>query len=201
MIVNFNSLILYVVPLLIAIVLHEISHAVAAYALGDNTARNEGRFNLHTHFDLFGSFLLPLMLYMSNLPLFGYAKPVPVNSWNFEDPKADMALVALVGPLCNAVLASISAFLLQDSGACSQPAIQFLVNFTAINITLCLFNLVPIPPLDGSRIVSLFLPYQTAMKYESIEPYGMIVIWALCNLGVFAGIDVIVRNALDKILP
>ena len=181
----FSVFILQVVPLVIAIVLHEISHGVAAYLLGDDTAKKAGRFKLYTHFDLFGSFLIPLGLYLLHSPfLIGYAKPVPVDPRNFKDPVTDMALVGIAGPLCNLLLAVVTAMCIRsDVNVVSFNAdyahymvLQFAINFIVINLGLFFFNLIPIPPLDGSRIVAAFLPLKWLIKFYKIEPFGFIII-------------------------
>ncbi|MDR2158246.1 MAG: site-2 protease family protein [Holosporaceae bacterium] len=178
----FDLLLLNILPLFVAIVLHEISHGVVAYWLGDDTAQKAGRFKLFTHFDLFGSFLIPLGLYLMNSPfLAGYAKPVPINVKKFKDPMTDMALVALAGPLCNLILAFLTAFILKNihmSAEIFQEDIiaKLTFNFLVVNLALFWFNLIPIPPLDGSRILATFLPVRAAMKFYALESFGIFII-------------------------
>lgn len=174
------SYILQIVALLSAIILHEISHGVVAYLLGDDTAKKAGRFKLYTHFDLFGSFLIPLGLWLIHSPfLIGYAKPVPVDPRNFKRPIADMALVAIAGPLCNLLLALLATRLIRNGPVWLHdlPMLkQFILTFTVINLGLFFFNLIPIPPLDGSRIVAAFLPLKWLVKFYRLEPFGFFVV-------------------------
>lgn len=193
------AFVLNVIPLVIAVVLHEISHSAVAYVLGDDTAKNAGRFKLHTHFDLYGSFLIPLGLYLIHSPfLIGYAKPVPIDPRKFQHPLQDMALVAIAGPLCNLLLASSAAIVLKDySPSMSGIMIQISMNFIVINLALFFFNLIPIPPLDGSRILAAIIPLRWVPKFYAFEAWGFFIIIgieALCrqisnmtgtNIGIF----------------
>lgn len=193
----FDTIIFKIFPLFLAIVFHEVSHGVAAYYLGDDTAKVAGRFKLHTHFDLWGSFLIPLGLYLAHAPfLIGYAKPVPVNPYKFKDPLVDMALVAIAGPLYNLIAGAVCAIALKNIG--EGLLFQFLLNFSIVNFALFFFNLIPIPPLDGSRIIAAIIPKKFVMKYYTLEPFGFILIIGLelltsgplsqifgCNIGLF----------------
>lgn len=173
----FETIVLHIFPLLVAIVFHEISHGVVAYSLGDDTAKKAGRFKLYTHFDLWGSFLIPLGLYLVHFPfLIGYAKPVPVNPRNFKDPITDMALVAIAGPLYNLLVAVVSVFFLQSSEEFAQ---KVLFSFAMINFGLFFFNLVPIPPLDGSRILAAVMPKRFVEPFYRLEPFGFFIIIGL----------------------
>ena len=176
-----TKMLLYVLPLIVATIPHEISHGLTAYALGDDTAKKMGRFKLHTHFDLFGSFLIPVGLYLAGSPvLIGYAKPVPINPYKFERPYFDMALVAIAGPLCNAVLAVAGALVLKNF-LINSPVIiqQIMVNFVAVNLALMFFNMIPIPPLDGSRIVAAILPNNIRNIYYRLESFGVFLVIGL----------------------
>lgn len=193
------SFVLNVIPLVVAVILHEMSHGAVAYILGDDTAKKAGRFKLHTHFDLYGSFLIPLGLYLIHSPfLIGYAKPVPVDPRKFEHPLTDMALVAIGGPLCNLTLATVTAMALKSfSPDMSQMMMQISMNFIIINLALFFFNLIPIPPLDGSRIVAAVIPLKWVPKFYAFEAWGFFIIIgleALCrqisnmtgsNIGIF----------------
>ncbi|MDR2681545.1 MAG: site-2 protease family protein [Holosporaceae bacterium] len=161
--------------------LHEISHGLIAYAFGDDAAKKAGRFKLYTHFDLWGSLVIPVLLFLAQSPfLIGYAKPVPVDTQKFKDPLVDMAIVAIGGPLCNLLLAAISALILQKNFAIMPlPFQNFCFNFVGVNLCLFFFNLIPIPPLDGSRIVAAILPKTWVEKYYSLEPFGFFIIIAL----------------------
>ena len=176
----FDAILFSIIPLLIAIILHEISHGLVAYSLGDSTAKDAGRFKLHTHFDLYGSFLIPLGLFLAKSHfLIGYAKPVPVDPRNFKDPITDMALVAIAGPICNILLALLSAFIMQKFIPTSYFIQKFLVHFIVINLVLFFFNLIPIPPLDGSRILAAMLPVRYLDTFYSLENLGFFIIMGI----------------------
>lgn len=169
-----------IVPLIIAIVLHELSHGVVAWMLGDDTAKRANRLNLYNHFDFWGSFVIPIGLYLMHSPfLIGYAKPVPVDSRNFKRPLNDMAIVAIAGPACNFILACIGSLFVSRSGFSLSMMDQILVNFIAINLGLFFFNLIPIPPLDGSRILAALLPIRWVPSFYRFEPFGMVIVIGL----------------------
>ncbi len=177
-----------------AITLHEAAHGIAAWALGDDTAKLAGRLSLNPirHIDRFGTILLPGLLLISQLLtihrvafMFGWAKPVPVNAYRFKHPRQDMALVAAAGPAMNFVLAWLAAVALHLTdtwpGMSGDIAASFLYSFILTNLVLGLFNLLPIPPLDGGRIMVGVLPRELAMRWARLERAGI----ALVLLGVF----------------
>ncbi len=163
--------------LILSIVIHEVAHGVAALWQGDETAKREGRLTMNPipHIDIFGSILLPFLLAMSGSPImFGWAKPVPVNPYNFRNQKWGEALVAFAGPFVNILLAIISLFLLKTM-VFSGSYIPLLEGIIVINIVLAIFNLIPIPPLDGSKILFAFLPHRFYKFKTWMERQGFII--------------------------
>ena len=175
-----------------SVVCHEIAHGLVAYRLGDPTAYRAGRltFNPVPHIDIFGTVILPLFLVMSGSSfIFAWAKPVPVNASYFRNPREGMMYVAMAGPGTNlalALLLSIAAHL----GASVLPhwLLGTLAMAALINIVLMVFNLIPIPPLDGSRIVARFLTGRTLWNYMKLERYGLFIVFGLLFLGVLSSI-------------
>jgi Zn-dependent protease len=169
-----------------AIVLHEVSHGYAAYRLGDPTAKNAGRLTLNPlkHIDPFGTLLLPaLLLFVSGgRAAFGYAKPVPVNPNYFANYRTGFFLTALAGPTTNLLLAAVSGLAFRLLGGDGLLAL-LLLYFAQMNLVLMFFNLIPIPPLDGSRVIPLFLSDAGMRTYAKVEQYGfgilMIVLWVV----------------------
>lgn len=174
--------------LFIAMTVHEFSHALAAYLLGDRTAKHAGRLTLNplAHIDPVWTLLIPIMIYLRSggQMIFGAAKPVPVNYWALRDPKKDMFWVGISGPFSNIIFAFILGFLLRFMPL--PPALiggfYFLM---IINLILGIFNLLPIPPLDGSRVVASLLPERLSRLYLLIEPYGFIILLVLFLSGFF----------------
>jgi len=189
------SAIIYLPILFFSIILHEYAHGYIACRNGDDTAYVLGRltFNPLKHIDFVGSILVPLFCLVMHWPLFGWAKPVPVNPYNLNNIRNDMAKVAFAGPASNLILVVISALAL-------KLVVMFAPNFTLlmqvfiysilINLLLAIFNLMPIPPLDGSKIVARFLPLETANKYMRFERYGMLFVIILIVTGAFSKIIV-----------
>ena len=179
-------------PLLVAVILHEIAHGWTAEKFGDPTARNAGRITLNplVHIDPFMTIGLPLMLRLAGSPvLFGGAKPVPVNPLRLRNPRRDMIWVALAGPVTNFILASVCYLLLRGVELLSVPdmiplfllilPLYWLKFSIVINLVLGLFNLFPIPPLDGGRILVGILPISAARLVARVEPYGILIVFAL----------------------
>jgi Zn-dependent protease len=176
-----------IVPLIFAIVFHEVAHGTVARMLGDPTASQRGRLSLNPlrHVDPFGTIILPGLLALVHAPVFGWAKPVPVDYNRLGNPKRDMAIVGAAGPMSNFILAALSAVAIGliaralGPGVRPGPALTFLLdnldNFILFNCFLGMFNLLPLPPFDGSRILRGFLPWPAARLLDRIEPYGIIV--------------------------
>jgi Zn-dependent protease len=176
----------WLVPLVIAIVFHEVSHGLVARRLGDPTAAERGRltFNPLKHVDPFGTVVLPLILAVSHAgAIFGWAKPVPVNYRRLKRPRRDMILVALAGPGMNLLLAIVGALLLTAtmalSGGAQDPVSRFIalnaLNFVYINVFLAIFNLLPVPPFDGGHVVEGLLPRSAARFYRKIGRFSLLV--------------------------
>ena len=176
----------WVLPVLIAITLHEAAHGFVAHWLGDDTAWRLGRVSLNPlkHIDLFGTIVMPAVLLLVRAPfLFGYAKPVPVNFGALRHPRRDMVLVAAAGPSTNIVLATVAALLLRVVSYLPPDAAvwtaQNLKNAVIINVVLAVFNMLPLPPLDGGRIAVGLLPGLLGRLLARLEPYGMLILLTL----------------------
>lgn len=183
--------VLIILALIISIVLHEMGHAFAANALGDPTARLQGRLspNPFVHLDPLGSIIIPGILFITQAPiLFGWAKPVPYNPYNLRDQRFGEAKVAIAGPLMNIGIALVFSALIRSAGALSLPEafVGFSLSVVYINILLALFNMIPFPPLDGSKILLAFLPFRAALHYKNfmlaLERIGFIATFLLIFL-------------------
>ncbi len=180
-----------------SIIAHEYMHGLFADKFGDSTPRVFGRLSLNplVHLDPVGT-ILPVLLMVSGMPfVFGWAKPVPINPNNFRDPDKDMAIVGLAGPLANFTIAVVFSVLMKmipfPGGDIGGTILMIFRNIVIFNIMLGVFNLIPIPPLDGSRLLRMFLPYDAARAYDSMEPYGIYIIMLLLVFGGFS--DILLR--------
>ncbi|MCC5792926.1 MAG: site-2 protease family protein [Legionellaceae bacterium] len=191
----FENIALWVIPILLGITLHEASHAYVADALGDSTAKQQGRLSLNPlrHIDWIGTVLFPIaLLILSNFQFtLGWAKPVPVNAANFQKPLPHMALVSFAGPAANFLMVLLWAMLLKvvviSSGDLTQNLAFFeqMAHFgIIINLVLAFLNLLPIPPLDGSRIAAWLMPPRWVSSYYTLEPYGIFILIALLATGI-----------------
>lgn len=208
---NVLTVLFFVISLAPAIVLHEVSHGVVADRMGDHTARFAGRLTLNPikHVDPFGTVVLPGLLLLPRLfgaagpPVFGYAKPVPVNPSNLRDPDRQTMWIALAGPATNISLAVVGALVYRLIGSGEGYVGLFFRIFLFVNILLAVFNVMPIPPLDGSKVLARFLPPRAREVYRSMEPYGalfMLVIFFLFPGAIFAIVDPIVSGLFDLLV-
>ena len=181
------TLLLSLLIFFFAVIIHEYAHGWVAWKLGDPTARFMGRLTLNpfAHIDPIGTIFLPLILIMTHSPiLFGWAKPVPVDFFNLNNPKRDMIWVGLAGPAANIIFAIALSLLLKiPLLIASYFAVSVITTAIMANLVLAVFNLLPIPPLDGSRVMTGLLPYNLGLEYSKIEPYGFIIIFVLLWLG------------------
>lgn len=186
--INLRSLIISFGLLMVAMTVHEFAHAWTAYMLGDKTAKHSGRLTLNplAHIDPIGTILLPLILFISTRGqfVFGAAKPVPINYLALKDPKKGIVLVGISGPLANFLLAFLLSLVLNHVPL-PEGIIWLILYLIYINVILGVFNLIPIPPLDGSRVVMGMLPEKLSLQYANIEKFGFIILAVLIVAGVF----------------
>jgi len=195
--IDLTEVLIVLVVLIASLSVHEAAHAFAADRLGDPTARQLGRLSLNpaVHIDPIGTLLFPLIAYVTGVPLIGWAKPVPVNPRLLKHPKRDFALIAAAGPASNLVMAAIGAVALSAArnaagpgdivgGALTGPLMALLFTFAIVNVLLAVFNMIPVPPLDGGNVLLGLLPAGPARLIEQMRPYGILILYALMLTGV-----------------
>lgn len=179
--------------LFFSIIVHEVSHGLVALRNGDETARKAGRltFNPVPHIDLFGTIVLPVLCYASHLPMLGWAKPVPVNPAQLRRPRWSLLRVALIGPASNIALSLAAAFLFRATAWLPAAAAGYQVTLrqallfaVSINLFLAFFNLIPVHPLDGSKVLGMLLPQRVRRRYDRHRPYGFMIIVLLLSFGL-----------------
>jgi Zn-dependent protease len=197
---NIQTLLIWVIPVLFAITVHETAHGWVASKLGDHTARMMGRLTLNPikHIDPVGTILVPALLYLSSAGfIFGWAKPVPINFSALRSPKKDMLWVALAGPGVNLLMAIGWLIIVAIAITLNMPFLELMGGAGIfVNLLLAIFNLLPIPPLDGGRVISSLLPNKLSYQYDQLEPYGLFILVGLLLLGVFQNVVLPILNSL-----
>jgi Zn-dependent protease len=210
--INFAQIFIGFTVLLFSLTIHEMAHAWTADRLGDSTARLLGRVSLNplVHADPIGTILFPLLAAISNIPLIGWAKPVPVNTRGLRHPRRDFVLVAAAGPTSNLLLALVSALALTiipvspvtlGEPNVSAPLASALSLAMRINVLLAVFNMIPIPPLDGGNVLSGLLPRGAARQFDLVRPYGFLLLYVLMFTGKLEYVLLPPYNLLVSWLP
>ena len=205
--IDFTELIVAFVVLIASLTFHEAAHAWTANKLGDPTARMLGRLTLNpaAHVDPIGTILFPLMAMITGFPLIGWAKPVPVDMRHLRHPRRDFAIVAIAGPVSNLILAAAGAMVFAiwnaDAASASRELLALaLIRFVLLNVLLAVFNMIPIPPLDGGNVLMGILPEQAAAAVDRLRPWGFLLLYALMLSGLLSAIIFPVQRAVLDLL-
>jgi Zn-dependent protease len=188
---DFTQILIVFGVLLVSLTVHEAAHAFTADRLGDPTARLLGRVSLNpaVHVDAIGTILFPLIAIMTNVPVIGWAKPVPVNGRNLRNERRDFVLVAAAGPASNLALAAMAAFVWRMLPGGSDETIATIVQLAMLmNVLLAVFNMIPVPPLDGGNVLAGLLPIPLARQYDRLRPWGFLLLYGLMLTGILSAI-------------
>lgn len=201
--IDYSELLIAFAILIASLTFHEAAHAWTANKLGDPTARMLGRLSLNpaVHVDLIGTIVFPLMAMLTGIPLIGWAKPVPVDTRHLQHPRRDFAVVAAAGPISNLILAAAgaAAFLAWDANAASSSSellATSLIRFVLLNVLLAVFNMIPVPPLDGGNVLMGILPESMAVAVDKLRPWGFLLLYALMLSGLLSAIIFPVQRAV-----
>ena len=209
--IDFVQLFVTFAVLIASLTVHEAAHAWTAYRLGDPTARALGRLSLNpaVHVDPIGTILLPLVAFISNIPIIGWAKPVPVDIRNLRNGRRGFVLVAVAGPISNLLMACVASAVLRvmlpfaiEPGPAIEVTARVCLLALQLNVFLALFNMIPVPPLDGGNVLAGLLPVQAAAVFDQIRPFGFLIIYALMLTGVLRSFILPIASTIfDWLLP